>query len=62
MPAKKGQVVPVEIAQIVLYWTCPNCNKENHEDSKRNGSVAELECEHCKTVIKKKDEARWLVE
>ncbi len=61
MATQKGQVVPVEIAHIVLYWTCPNCNKENQEDSKRNGSVAELECEQCKTVIEKKGEVQWLV-
>lgn len=62
MPAKKGQVVPVEIVQIELFWTCPNCNTENYENSKRNGSVEELECVHCKTVIKKKGEAQWFVE
>lgn len=62
MVSKKGREVPVEIAQIVLYWTCPNCNKDNHEDSKRNGRVSKLECEACKTVITKRREAQWVVE
>lgn len=64
MSAQKGQVVSVEIAHMVLYWTCPNpnCKKENCEDSKRNGHIAELECEECKTVIIKRQEAEWIVE
>lgn len=62
MADKKGQEVPVEVTQIVLYWTCPNCDQDNHEDSKRNGGVAELECEGCNTVITKQGEVRWVVE
>jgi hypothetical protein len=64
MAAKKGQEVPIDIAQINLYWTCPNpeCNKENHEDSNRNGHVSQLECEACKTVIIKQRDALWVVE
>jgi hypothetical protein len=29
MAIKKEQIVPVEIAQMRLYWKCPNCNKDN---------------------------------
>lgn len=61
MAAKKDQIVPVEIAQVIMYWTCPHCKKENTEDSKRNGGITELECEQCGTVIKKKGEVQWLV-
>lgn len=63
MIAKKGQIVPVEIAQMDLYWTCPNpnCKKENREDSKRNGHFSELECEECKTVIIKRRDAEWVI-
>lgn len=64
MIAKKGQEVPVEVTQVVMFWTCPNCGKENHEDWKRNGGVEELECqdEECSTVIVKQGEVRWLVQ
>lgn len=35
MTAKK-QGVRVETGHIVLYWTCPNCSRENTEEFKRN--------------------------
>jgi uncharacterized Zn finger protein len=62
MAIKKGQVVPVETGSVVLYWTCPNCNKDNQEDIKRNFDfIEEIPCENCGTVFKKEGEVRWVV-
>ena len=62
MSVKKGLVVLVETGPIVLYWTCPNCNKDNQEDINRNfDSTEEIECENCSTIITKQGEVRWVV-
>lgn len=61
MGAKKRQEVMVETGPIVLYWTCPNCKKDNQEDFKRNfDHIEEIECE-CGTVITRQGEVRWIV-
>jgi hypothetical protein len=58
---KKHQVVRVELAQMLLYWKCPNCNKANEDFFKRNaGFVEELQCE-CGTVLKRQGEVQWIV-
>ena len=61
MTAKKRQEVVVETGHIVLYWTCPRCNRDNREDIKRNfDHIEEIHCE-CGTVITRQGEVRWIV-
>ncbi|MEW6410832.1 MAG: hypothetical protein AB1488_12125 [Nitrospirota bacterium] len=61
MAAEKGQVVMVETGPIVLYWTCPNCNRDNQADIKRGfDHIKEIECE-CGTVITRQGEVPWVV-
>lgn len=61
MAAKIRQEVMVETGPIVLYWTCPNCKKDNQEDFKRHfDHIEEIECK-CGIVIKRHGKVRWVV-
>lgn len=60
---KKGQEVPVELAQMIVYWTCPKCRHNNEENIGRNaGSVQELHCDNCDTVLMKQCDFKWVAE
>lgn len=60
MTAKK-QEVTVETGPVVLYWTCPNCSRENTEEFKRNfDHIEEIECE-CGIIIKRQGDIRWCI-
>lgn len=64
MTITKGQVVPVEIVQIVLYWECPNCNEQNEEPFKRNfdfNQSSEFECRNCGIIIVSEGNVHWVV-
>ena len=62
MQSKKGLHVAVEIANIVLYWQCPQCDTDNGDEIKRPGTLPEeLECEHCTAIIARKGNVEWVV-